>query len=96
MKKILSSQDIALIGLYKNLLEDNGIPTIIKNYYLTSGTGDIPPNECIPELWILEDDKLESALQLLTVEKSSSWKCECGENISGQFHQCWKCGKMRD
>jgi len=96
MKKIFSSQDVALVGFYKNLLENNNIETIIKNYYLTGGIGDLPANECVPELWVLDDDKAEAATALLQVEKHSSWQCSCGEKLGGQFAECWKCGKMRE
>src|SRR5579871_1447770 len=95
MKKIFTSQDIVLVSFFKTILENNGIPAIVKNYYLTSGAGDIPPNECVPELWILDDNKIEEARALLTAEKDSPWQCECGEKLGGQFAQCWKCGKLR-
>lgn len=95
MKKILSSADITLLCFYKNLLDDSDIPAFIKNYYLLSGAGDIPPNECVPELWILNDDNLQKAKSLLITPLDSAWQCLCGEKISGQFAQCWKCGKIR-
>lgn len=95
MKKILTSQDIALVGFYKNILEDNGINAVVKNYYLTSGMGDIPPYDTIPELWILDEDKEEMAKSLLADVKNPPWTCKCGEMIDGQFEQCWKCGNNR-
>jgi Putative prokaryotic signal transducing protein len=96
MIKIFTSQDITLLNFYKSILEDNGIQAIIKNYYLMSGSGDIPPNECVPELWILDDSRIEDAGRLLMVEKGSPWQCECGEKIAGQFVQCWKCGRFKN
>lgn len=96
MKKIFTTQDITLLNFYKSILEDNGIPVIIKNYYLMSGSGDIPPNECVPELWILDDKRVDDAKRLLTVEKEEPWQCQCGEKISGQFMQCWKCGRLKN
>jgi len=95
MKKIFTSTDISLVGFYKTILEANGITCIIKNYFLTSGIGDLPANECVPELWIMDDTKLEAAKALLTTKKDTPWQCECGEKIAGQFFQCWKCGKLR-
>ncbi|MDX1900810.1 MAG: DUF2007 domain-containing protein [Gammaproteobacteria bacterium] len=96
MKKIIASQDITLMNIYKQLLEDNNIAATIKNYYLTSGIGDLPPNECVPELWILDDHQFEQAKALLKPEKNTAWQCDCGENIEGEFAQCWKCGKVRE
>jgi hypothetical protein len=98
MKKILSSTDVLLVGFYKAILESHGIAMMIKNYYLTSGVGDLPPNECVPELWLMDDDRLEEAKALLSLndEKDSAWQCVCGEKIASQFGQCWKCGKVRE
>lgn len=96
MKKVFASSDVSLVSLYQAMLENNGIPTIVKNYYLMSGVGDLPANACIPELWIIQDNQIEDAMTLLLVEKSKPWTCKCGEKITGQFAQCWKCGNLRD
>jgi len=95
MKKIYASADIGIIKFYQSILENNQIKTLIKNYYLTGAKGDIPFEECVPELWIFEDEKWEEAKTLLKVEKNTPWKCVCGEHIDGQFAQCWKCGEVR-
>lgn len=95
MKKMLTSQNVTLVSFYQSILESNGIKTFIKNYYLSSGVGDLPANAVFPELWILEDDQYQAAKALLLAEKESPWQCHCGEKILGQFAQCWKCGKLR-
>lgn len=95
MKKIFSSQNVSLVNFYKEILEINGIASIVKNYYLTSGIGDLPPNEVVPELWILDDQQYKQAKALLSAEKGPPWQCLCGEKIEGQFEQCWKCGHLR-
>lgn len=95
MKKLFASSDVSLISFYKALLDENGISSIVKNYYLTSGSGDIPPNEVVPELWIIDDDKVEEAKAIILPEKGVPWQCDCGEKISGEFSQCWKCGRMQ-
>ncbi|RDI43377.1 putative signal transducing protein [Aquicella lusitana] len=95
MKKVFTSSNITLVSFYKTLLEDNGIAVIVKNYYLTGGVGDIPPNECVPELWVIDDDLLDEAMAILSTQKQTPWVCACGEKHGGQFVQCWKCGKIR-
>ena len=69
----------------------------MKNVSLTSGLGELPINECWPEVWVHHDHDETSALQLIdTFIKSdtsrSNWRCKCGENIEGQFTECWSCG----
>ena len=102
MKKVFSNQDILLIGHLKNVLETFEIECTIKNIYLASAVGEIPPIECWPELWVLDDSRYEEALTVLKRNQSpldlikESWKCgSCGEDIEGQFSECWNCGESR-
>jgi rubrerythrin len=99
MKKIYSAQNSLMIGHLKNLLEAYGIECEIKNTYLAVAAGEIPPIECWPELWVTDDAKetearmfLERILAPLESIKKS-WKCvNCGEEVEGQFAECWNCG----
>ncbi len=102
MKKVFSNQDFLLIGHLKNVLETFGIECTIKNMYLASAVGEIPPIECWPELWVLDDSKYEEALTVLKRNQATldlikdPWKCgSCGEDIEGQFSECWNCGESR-
>ena len=99
MKKIFSSTNLGIVANVKNLLENQGIITVMKNYYLLGAMGEVPPGECWPELWILDDNQYEDALALIKENQSASsepsppWLCNsCGELLEGQFTQCWKCG----
>ncbi len=102
MKKIYSAQDPLMIGHLKNVLESQGIDCVIKNTYLAGAVGELPPIECWPELWVLDDavysmaeEVLEKALAPLGPVKRA-WKCtRCGEEVEGQFTECWNCGGAR-
>lgn len=96
MIKIFSSSDVVLVSFYKSILDNNKIDCVIKNYYLTGGVGDLPANEVVPELWILDDNKLDEANALLVAMRETPWQCQCGEKLPGQFAQCWKCGRLRE
>ena len=102
MKRLTSSESIAYLGHLKNLLEQSGIRCIIKNEQLSGGLGEIPFLECLPELWIVRDDQLASAEELLEeLQRVSSsaptWRCAaCGETNEGQFAACWHCGQADD
>ncbi|MFQ5902314.1 MAG: DUF2007 domain-containing protein [Candidatus Binatia bacterium] len=100
MNKIYSAQDILMLGHLKNVLEARGIECVVKNMYLTGAVGEIPPIECWPELWVVDDARYAEAQAV--VEKALSplgsikkpWKCaKCGEEIEGQFTECWSCGE---
>ena len=102
MKKIYSNQDILMVGHLRNVLESCGIDSVIRNTDLAGGVGELPPIECWPELWVVEDARYADAQAVLEEALASfgstkkPWKCTgCGEEIEGQFTECWNCGKSR-
>ena len=100
MKRVYCSDDLVMAGHLKSLLDADGIECFLKNQYLTGGRGDLPLNECWPELWVTQDDCYEKAMKIIASVISSNdkvvgsdWRCSCGEMIEGQFSSCWNCGK---
>ena len=57
MKRLTAHESLAHIGHLKNLLEQSGIACIIKNDQLSGGLGEIPFLDCLPELWVLQDEE---------------------------------------
>lgn len=86
------------IGLVRGLLERAGIKCHTKNEQLAGALGDIPFLECEPELWVVHDEDLPRAEQILAahnapVGSATPWQCShCDEMIDAQFEICWKCG----
>jgi hypothetical protein len=102
MKKVYSSDSYFQVGHLRQLLESQHVKCVIKNEYLLGGAGELPPTECWPELWIVEDFQYEKARELVEGFLSappagtSEWRCvECGERLEGQFTACWRCGTPR-
>lgn len=99
MKKIYSTDDRVNAGHLQSILEENGIRTLIKNQSLSGAIGELPPIECWPEIWIIDDEDFERANDLIQAfspplaKRSPDWKCECGEKVEGQFLTCWNCGR---
>lgn len=102
MKKVYSSDSYYLVGHLRQLLESHHIECITKNEYLLGGAGELPPTECWPELWIIEDFQYDKARELVAEFLSAppgsdtAWRCpQCGESLEGQFTACWHCGAQR-
>lgn len=102
MKRIYSSDNPLIVGHLKQVLEANHIACITRNEYLLGGAGELPPNECWPELWVVEDFQQQEARALVEAalamrfEPAGSWECpDCGELLEGQFTACWACGAER-
>jgi hypothetical protein len=102
MKRIYTAKDPLMVGHLKNVLATFGIQCVAKNVDLISAAGELPPIECWPELWLIDDAKFSRAQSILkqtlapleSVKKS--WRCaSCGETIEGQFTECWSCGRER-
>lgn len=101
MKELFREPDITRVSFFKMLLEEEGIPTIIRNEYLTmSGLSEIPIPEFFPALCVADDADYPRAVALirdhLTTERqqtSEEWACpKCGESNPGNFEVCWSCG----
>lgn len=103
MKRIYSEQNSLFIHQIKDLLEEKGIKSIIKNEFLSGGAGELPPIEVWPELWIVEKEDKVPARKIVddflssVNTQSESRNCPiCDEIIEGQFLICWNCGAKFD
>ena len=102
MRKVYTSDNIAIIGHLRQVLENQAIRCIVRNDFLFGGAGELPVNETWPELWVVDDRDADRARALVdaivaTAHVSEpSWRCaSCGEQMEGQFTDCWRCGASR-
>jgi len=103
MIKVFEDFDIMMVGHFQSVLESNGIDTFMKNQFGTSGAGELPFVEVVPQLWVLNESEAGRARELireLRVDESSeptqAWDCpECGTAQEPAFTHCWKCSSPR-
>jgi rubrerythrin len=103
MIKVFEDFDITLVGHYQSVLESQGIATFMKNQFGTSGAGELPFIEVIPQLWILNEADAGRAETLIKelhhtsgIELLQAWDCPvCGTSLEAAFTQCWKCSALR-
>ena len=98
MKRVFSSFNRVAVHHAKNLLAAEGINAEVRNEFLSSAMGELPPAECQAELWVLRGEDAWRAEEVLRRPPPSGpdWRCgDCGENSGPQFTQCWKCGALR-
>jgi hypothetical protein len=96
---IFTSPDPLLINHLRNLLENEGIETYIRQRYLGGALGELPFTECWPQLWLRDDRDEQRARAILGAVRDipgDRWRCGCGELLAGQFTTCWRCGRDRD
>lgn len=80
----------------KNLLQGQGIDSLLKNEFASGGVGDLSPFETWPEIWVDDEQFAEAQrfidLQSLQEVSGSEWICpDCGELNDGNFMICWNC-----
>jgi putative signal transducing protein len=97
VKRVFGSYNQQLVHHAKNLLEAAGIGVLIRNQYLSSAMGELPPAECEAQIWVVDDADLARAEEILRWKPPAGpdWKCACGETLGAQFTQCWRCGAFR-
>ncbi len=98
MKRLAHAPNIAIAQLWADMLRAQGLGVQVQRYFLGSIAGDLPPDQCQPELWV--DDEAQwpaarAALAQLQSPQGGAWVCAaCGEQVDAGFGQCWQCGAL--
>lgn len=103
MKRVYSAQNALMVDHLKHVLDTEGIGCAVRNRFLSGVAGQLPPNECWTELWVLDEadesgatDLIRKALETRDASQRETWTClRCGEVLEAQFESCWKCCTMR-
>ncbi|MGD9775097.1 DUF2007 domain-containing protein [Diaphorobacter sp.] len=97
MQRLTQAPNIALATLWADLLCEAGLPATVQRQYLGAAAGQLPPHECLPEIWLQHAEHTTRALALLHELQNlpqRHWRCRCGEVVEGGFEQCWACGAL--
>jgi len=96
MKRLVQSPNVAIATLWADLLGQGGIAATVLRAYSSSIAGEIPPDQALPEVWVLDETEHARARELLDRLRGLPWlhwRCAaCGESVDGPFEQCWNCG----
>ena len=103
MIKVFEDFDVMLVGHYQSVLESDGIATFMKNQFGTSGAGELPFIEVVPQLWVLNESDAGRAKELIrelhepeNQVSMQAWDCPvCGTAQEAAFTHCWKCSASR-
>jgi hypothetical protein len=95
MLRLMQAPNIAIAALWIDVLRHAGIDASMQRYYLGAAAGELPPDQCLPEIWLTHDEQEAQARALLgdlARVPQRRWLCQCGEMVEGGFEQCWNCG----
>ena len=99
MLRLAQAPNLAIASLWAHSLREQGVAVSIQREYLGAAAGQLPPDQCLPEIWIEDDRQLAVAQRLLHElqhRPQRRWQCGCGELVEGGFEQCWHCGAMME
>lgn len=95
MKLLYTNENYFLVHNIKNIVENAGVSTTLRNEYTSSGAGELAPNETWLELWVINENQYGKAILAIrsafhTHEKA--WVCKnCLEKNGAAFEFCWQC-----
>jgi hypothetical protein len=98
MKKVFTHENRMIVFNMKNLLQSEGIETVVVNEFAGGGVGDLSAFDTWPELWLEDESRLSQAQAIVQEIQHKSagdnWFCRgCQEPNDASFEICWKCGR---
>ncbi|MBB3640825.1 putative signal transducing protein [Variovorax atrisoli] len=97
MRRLAQAPNLAIATVWAHALREEGVAATVQREFLGAVMGQLPPDQCLPEIWIDDEAQFDLAKHLLHElqhRPQRSWRCVCGEQIEGGFEQCWQCGQM--
>ncbi len=95
MLRLAQAPNIAIATLWVDTLREAGIDASVQRFFLGAAAGHLPPDQCLPEIWVMHEEQASRARALLDDLSSlpqHRWLCACGEPVEGGFEECWRCG----
>lgn len=103
MRRLYQAADRIEAQFLVDFLDRYLIQAAVLGDYLSGAFGELPV-DIFPTVWVLEDDDLPRAQELLArfllqaaAEPGPAWVCPaCGEQVEEGFDLCWNCGRARE
>ena len=96
MKLLYTNENRYLVHNIQNLVENSGIEIMLKNEFAAGAAGDLVPHETWLELWVVNDDEYDKAMDVISSsfsrDEDIGWVCSnCQEQNDASFDFCWNC-----
>lgn len=96
MLRLTRAPNLALAALWVDVLSQAGVAASLQRGFLGSAAGELPPDQCQPEVWlhdIAQEPLARALLRDFQQPPQRNWLCACGERVEGGFESCWACGR---
>lgn len=96
MKMVYTSENRFFVLNAKNILDQNGIKTTLKNEFSAGAIGELSAFDVWLELWVVNDAHCDLAYRILEGafgdNDATDWLCQqCSEHNHASFDFCWNC-----
>ena len=95
MPRLTQAPNLAIATLWADALHNAGIATSVQRQFLAGVAGELPPDQCLPEVWVThpeQETRAREVLHHLQHVPQRRWSCAtCGELVEGGFEECWNC-----
>lgn len=96
MKLLYTNENRYLVHNIQNLVENADITIMLKNEFAAGAAGDLVPHETWLELWVVNDQEYDKAINVISASFShdgdAEWLCSnCREKNDASFDYCWNC-----
>ena len=82
MLRLTQAPNIAIATIWADLLSEAGMAASVQRQYLGAAAGHLPPDQCLPEIWLEHEEhavQARSLLQALQDLPQHRWLCAgCG------------------
>ncbi|HZF85288.1 MAG TPA: DUF2007 domain-containing protein, partial [Burkholderiaceae bacterium] len=81
MRRLAQAPNLAIATLWADVLRSEGVGASVQREFLCAVAGQLPPDQCLPEIWIDDDAQFERARRLLHALQhppQRQWHCVCG------------------
>lgn len=96
MRRLVTAPNLAIATLWADMLTQGGYDASVQRAYASSIAGEVPPDQCLPEVWVNDETQFDAARTLLEQLRRAPyrhWVCPaCHERVDGPFEECWNCG----
>jgi len=58
VQRLRQAPNLAIATMWVDVLRQAGIEASVQRQFLSSAAGELPPDQCLPEIWITHDQQL--------------------------------------
>ena len=74
MLRLTHAPNIAIAALWLDALQQAGYSASMQRYFLSGIAGELPPDQCLPEIWLTNNEEETGARALLDAGTASDWR----------------------